>query len=213
MIFTSDNGGPNYITIRDINHPLRGWKATLLEGGLRVPLFMQWTDQISSGLIDDSVVSHIDILPTLIDAINSKEKHPISIEKNIENAVEGASLMPSLTSLKIDNTTNISRYHDSLFWRSGHYKAIRKGDWKASVSTRPKKKWLFNLHDDPSEINNLADKLDYQSKLNEMTELIEAYDQNYSNSRWQSVSETAVFFDKLLGETEHVEDEFVYWPN
>jgi arylsulfatase A-like enzyme len=42
VIFTSDNGGANYIGLPDINKPYRGFKATFFEGGVHVPFFMRW---------------------------------------------------------------------------------------------------------------------------------------------------------------------------
>ena len=42
VIFTSDNGGANYIGLPRSNKPFRGWKATFFEGGIRVPFFMKW---------------------------------------------------------------------------------------------------------------------------------------------------------------------------
>ncbi|HEY6100289.1 MAG TPA: hypothetical protein VIW03_12710, partial [Anaeromyxobacter sp.] len=50
-----------------------------------------------------------------------------------------------------------AKQHDALFWRSGHYRAIRAGDWKLQLSERPKKTWLFDLKSDPDEKTNLAD--------------------------------------------------------
>jgi hypothetical protein len=38
VIFTSDNGGAGYIGIPEVNQPFRGWKITMFEGGLRVPM-------------------------------------------------------------------------------------------------------------------------------------------------------------------------------
>ncbi len=37
VIFTSDNGGANYVGLPDINEPYRGWKATFFEGGIHAP--------------------------------------------------------------------------------------------------------------------------------------------------------------------------------
>ncbi len=52
VAFTSDNGGPGYIGIADVNSPFRGWKITnfegvygclcLLNGRLKSPLALQW---------------------------------------------------------------------------------------------------------------------------------------------------------------------------
>ena len=42
VIFTSDNGGANYIGLPDINQPFRGWKMTFFEGGVHMPFFARW---------------------------------------------------------------------------------------------------------------------------------------------------------------------------
>ena len=49
VIFTSDNGGANYIGLPYINRPYRGWKATFFEGGIHVPFFMRWPAKIRGG--------------------------------------------------------------------------------------------------------------------------------------------------------------------
>ena len=46
IVFTSDNGGAGYIGLPDINKPYRGWKMTLFEGGIHVPMFMSWPGHI-----------------------------------------------------------------------------------------------------------------------------------------------------------------------
>ena len=42
VMFTSDNGGAGYIGIPEVNQPFRGWKITMFEGGLRVPMMIRW---------------------------------------------------------------------------------------------------------------------------------------------------------------------------
>jgi arylsulfatase A-like enzyme len=37
VVFTSDNGGANYLGLTDINAPYRGWKMTFFEGGVHMP--------------------------------------------------------------------------------------------------------------------------------------------------------------------------------
>ena len=68
IIFTSDNGGANYIELEDINKPFRGWKISFFEGGIRVPFIVSWPDEISPGLISNSAVHHFDIFPTIVSA-------------------------------------------------------------------------------------------------------------------------------------------------
>lgn len=50
IVFSSDNGGAGYLGLPDINEPYRGWKITLFEGGIRVPMFISWPEPPSSDL-------------------------------------------------------------------------------------------------------------------------------------------------------------------
>ena len=68
VIFTSDNGGANYIDIDHVNYPYRGWKGSFFEGGIRVPLYMQWPKMIPAGLQVKESVSHVDVYPTVVAA-------------------------------------------------------------------------------------------------------------------------------------------------
>jgi arylsulfatase A-like enzyme len=64
VIFTSDNGGANYLGLNDLNKPYRGWKATFFEGGLRVPFFMRWPGRLPKGEHVAKPVTHFDIYAT-----------------------------------------------------------------------------------------------------------------------------------------------------
>ena len=64
VIFTSDNGGANYIGLPDINKPFRGWKATFFEGGIHVPFFMKWPTKLAKSMRYDQPVGHVDIFAT-----------------------------------------------------------------------------------------------------------------------------------------------------
>ena len=62
LIFTSDNGPwlPRY------NGGMRGRKAEVDEGGVRVPLFIRWPGQISAGATVTKIAAHIDLFPTIL---------------------------------------------------------------------------------------------------------------------------------------------------
>jgi len=143
VVFSSDNGGAGYIGIPDVNAPYRGWKITLFEGGIRVPLMMRWPDRIPAGKTIPSPVAHIDVMPTLVAA--GEGTIPGSIE------IDGKDLLPLATGATTEDP------HEAIFWTSAHYRVVRKDDWKLQLSERPKKAWLFNLADDPTEQTNLAD--------------------------------------------------------
>ncbi len=63
VIFMTDNG-PN--TVR-YNGVMRGIKGSVHEGGVRVPFFIKWPGEIAENLINEEVVGHIDIYPTLLE--------------------------------------------------------------------------------------------------------------------------------------------------
>lgn len=61
VLFTSDNGGLGSVTNAE---PLRGYKGTLDEGGIRVPWMVRLPGRIEPG-VDATPVHHADVLPTL----------------------------------------------------------------------------------------------------------------------------------------------------
>ena len=94
VIFTSDNGGASYIDIPDVNFPYRGWKGTFFEGGLRVPLYLQWPAIIPPGIKVTESVSHVDVFPTILAAVSmfadeelSKE-HFYSMDKSYSESAD-----------------------------------------------------------------------------------------------------------------------------
>jgi arylsulfatase A-like enzyme len=142
VFFFSDNGGPTQVTTSK-NGPLRGFKATTLEGGVRVPFCAQWKGKIPAGKTYDHPIIQLDIHATAVAAAGEK----IDPAWNLD----GVDLMPFLTD-KADG-----KPHESLFWRFGEQWAVRHGDWKLVASridgTTPK---LFNLKDDIGEAKDLT---------------------------------------------------------
>ncbi|MBL8293778.1 MAG: sulfatase-like hydrolase/transferase [Bryobacterales bacterium] len=61
VLFTSDNGGSG---AGSSNGPLRGGKATMWEGGIRVPLLARWPDRLPAGKLNDEFVSSLEFFPT-----------------------------------------------------------------------------------------------------------------------------------------------------
>ena len=61
IVFTSDNGGYGPATNQE---PLRGFKGTLDEGGVRVPFMVRWPGHIKPRVSPDPV-HHVDLFPTL----------------------------------------------------------------------------------------------------------------------------------------------------
>ena len=69
VIFTSDNGSNG--NLGGSNNPLRGFKGTTWEGGMRLPFIIRWVGQIPPGTISASIATSLDILPTLANITGS----------------------------------------------------------------------------------------------------------------------------------------------
>ena len=201
VVFTSDNGGPGYIGIDDVNSPYRGWKITMFEGGLRVPMFVKWPAKIAPGTTVENPVAHIDMMPTLAAAAGA------IIPANI--AIDGLDLLP----LAMDESAADWR-RETLFWQNGHYRVVRHGDWKLQVNNRLTdglQRWLYNLRDDPTEQNNLA--ASRTDKLTELSALLAAHQAGAREPLYESTMQFPVMVDKTLAEKFVEGDEYVYTPN
>ena len=198
ILFTSDNGGAGYLGLPDVNAPFRGWKITQFEGGIRVPLFMKWPGKIPAGTGVETPVAHIDMLPTLLAAAGRELPEGV--------AIDGENLLPLATGMGAD-----SWERQTLFWQAGHYRVVRHGDWKLQVAERPQKRWLFNLAEDPTEQNNLANVL--PDKLAELTALLETHHRTSRPPLYQAELEAPVAIDRHLAEPFAAGDEYVFVPN
>ncbi|MFT5711317.1 MAG: arylsulfatase A-like enzyme [Halioglobus sp.] len=198
VIFSSDNGGPGYIGLPDVNAPYRGWKLTNFEGGLRVPIFIKWPAHIAPGARIETPVAHIDLMPTVMAAVQAENPQGV--------VIDGLDLLPLATG---EGAENWSR--ETLFWQSGYYRAVRHGDWKLQVSERPNKNWLYNLAEDPTEKINLAAARPH--KLAQLESLLDAHRASARKPLYPYVVEMPVAIDKTLVEHFNQGDEYIYWPN
>ena len=190
IIFTSDNGGANYIGLRYINSPYRGWKLTLFEGGIKVPLIF-WKDGIASQEVAQRAM-HIDIMPTIHGLINEELTH----------SVDGIDLFADEYDLN----------QRPIFWKTGHNKVVIKDNWKLQVEEYSQKQWLFNLADDPTEQLELSDQ--YPEKVYELMALINQHSEGAKNFIYKPPLLANVDVDRNLKkavEEGHSEDEESVW--
>ena len=200
VMFTSDNGGAGYIGIPEVNQPFRGWKITMFEGGLRVPMMIKWPSKITAGTVVDTPAAHIDVMPTLAAAAATQSKAA---------EIDGVNLLPLVTS-----QGDQSWDRETLFWQNGHYQVVRHGDWKLQVNDRPTdglQYWLFDLAKDPTEQNNLAAVR--QDKVKELNALLVDHQANAVTTLYPATTQMPVMVDKTLAEEFEEGDEYVYTPN
>jgi len=197
IIFTSDNGGANYIGLPQINKPFRGWKATFFEGGIRVPLFIRWPAKIKAGTTFAGAAGHVDIFATAAAAAGASVP--------TDRTMDGVNLVPYITG------ETQGAPHQSIFWRSGGYRVLLAGDWKIQVDDNPGKTWLYDLKTDPTEQTNLADS--NPDKLAEMKALLDKVNAEQAKPLWPSLQEGAIAIDHPLDFPEKPDDEYIYWSN
>ena len=144
VIFLTDHGGdPVY---GGNNLPYRGDKATLFEGGLRVPCIMRWPGKIEAGNASEVVCSSLDLFPTFCSLAGIASD---------ESRLDGR----NLSSVMIEGIGWSDRM---LFWELGvhaelgrnPWSAVRSGDWKY-LQTPDDGEFLFNVAKDPYEKRNL----------------------------------------------------------
>lgn len=98
ILFTSDNGGNMYNevdgTTPTSNRPLRGGKATLFEGGTRVPQIIAWPGVTAPGSRSEAFAQSEDFYPTLLEGL--------SLEAAPGQIFDGASILPALKGGSLD---------------------------------------------------------------------------------------------------------------
>ncbi|MCM8534360.1 MAG: sulfatase-like hydrolase/transferase [Lentisphaeraceae bacterium] len=137
VIFMSDNGGD--YKYGGSNKPYRGQKATLYEGGIRVPCVLSFPQMVKPGQVSASFTGALDLFPTFCELAG--------VDYSKYNC-DGQSLVDKLKSGK----DLVER--EMLFELHGS-SALRVGEWKL-LDDKQGKLQLFNLKTDPSEENDLS---------------------------------------------------------
>jgi len=149
IFFFSDNGGAK--NNRSVNLPLRDFKHSVYEGGLKVPFIISWPEKLMPETSDEPVIS-IDILPTICDALD------ISLPEN--RIYDGKSILSEIHK-KIEGPLHERLYFDG----NDNTWAVREGKWKLVYSKKGNLE-LYNLEDDALEKHNLAEE--YPDKVSDL---------------------------------------------
>ncbi|GAF02011.1 arylsulfatase [Saccharicrinis fermentans] len=180
LIFTADNGTAagakveghrlDGFVVKGNNDGMRGIKASMYEGGHRVPFFIHWKDgQINVGKDIDALTAHYDIFPTLVDLCGLKLKKDLQFD--------GKSLVPLMNG-------NKEGFDDRIVFVNTQFSTDPE-PWKRTALMH--KKWrlvegteLYDLSTDPEQRVNVADK--YPEK-------VKAYKTAYEKW-WSEISPT-----------------------
>ena len=140
IFYISDNGGPPVNASN--NGALRGHKAQTLEGGIRVPFFVQWKAKLPAGVVYEQPVIQLDFVPTALAAAGAPAV--------TDTKLDGVNLLPQLTG------ENKAAPHEALYWRFGPQTAIRMGNWKLVKHNQSQSRELYDLSKDIGETTDLA---------------------------------------------------------
>ena len=140
VVFSSDNGGERYAS----NAPLFHHKATVWEGGIRVPCLMRWPARLPAGKVSHQAGITMDLTATFLAAAG--------VAPSADYRPDGIDLIPHLTGERAE----VER---TFYWRidrsNRKQRAIRQGHWKY-VNDGNTMDLLFNLEADIGERHNLG---------------------------------------------------------
>lgn len=167
VIYLADNGTYPTTNPSNINGPLHGWKATLWQGGIKVPFIIS-----GPGIkhkYTSTPVTSCDIYPTICDWLDIKD---------LPNGLDGGSLS------KVATGTNqkVRRENDFQIFYFPHYQhqkgthpgvAIIKDHFKLLKYYEDNSRYLYNLDDDPEELINIATS--NKNIVDELDQLIDNY--------------------------------------
>ena len=141
VVFTSDNGphqeGGHKMEFFNSNGDLQGYKRSLHDGGIRVPMIAWWPGTVKPG-VSDHVSAFWDWLPTACELAGIDPPEDI----------DGISFAPTLLG-------KAQKQHEYLFWKAGDTQAVRMGKWKGVQKGNSLA--VFDLSQDIGEAKNVAD--------------------------------------------------------
>lgn len=159
IIFFSDNGGNMYseidTTVPTSNAPLRGGKATVYEGGIRVPCVVSWPGEIDVETRSDAAIQSSDFYPTILDALKLKPRQNQHFDgMSILPAFKGQPLVRDVIFTYFPHNPPVPDWvPPSIVVHQNEWKLIRIFHGGANGAHRWK---LFNLRHDIGEKEDLA---------------------------------------------------------
>ncbi|MFC1651465.1 sulfatase-like hydrolase/transferase, partial [Candidatus Latescibacterota bacterium] len=174
VIFSSDNGPAEALSPGTSHHagaastgPFRGHKRSLYEGGVREPFIVRWPGTAPAGKVDNStVISAVDFLPTVCALAGAKSPNEHDLDgENMSGALIGKPMVKSKPLM-----------WENRFPVNGHVSAkspmlaIMQGNWKLLMNPDRDRVELYDIPNDPSELNNCAHK--YPGVVKELSEQV-----------------------------------------
>jgi len=191
VFFFSDNGGYAGATS---NYPLRGFKGTFYEGGIREPMAVRWPGVVRPGTTCSTPVIGIDFFPTILE-IAGADKPPGKL-------LDGRSIVPLLKGAQ-----TLGR--DAIFWHFPAYLqgnvagardpkfrtrpvgVVRKGNWKLMQFFE---EWVLDGGREAIDTNNSVELYDLENDISETTNLA-----NVNKAKRDELLDLLIDWQKSIG--------------
>jgi arylsulfatase A-like enzyme len=162
VLFLTDNGGT--AGVKTYNAGMRGGKVSVHEGGSRVPLFIRWPAAKWQPHLVTPIVSHVDILPTLLDLCSvilpdGPKLDGVTLRPLLEDA--DSSTWPERTLFTHNPIDETNKFPGAV--RTQRYRLVREikgpgGGSSAQANDASATAWqLYDMQSDPGESKNIAD--------------------------------------------------------
>lgn len=208
FVLTSDNGCSPQAKFEELTEkghhpsgPLRGHKADLYEGGLRVPFIVRWPGHVAARSTNDQLVCQTDLFATFAEIIGA------DIPPNA--AEDSFSLLATLKSGAATQRDHLVSHsiNGSFSIRRGDWKLLLcpdSGGWSVPRPGSPQAKGLppmqlYNLRDDLGETKNVIDS--HAEESQQLTTLLEhIVDNGRSTPGPRQSNRVPVNFRKHIGQ-------------
>ena len=137
--------GPQWANVS--NTPFRYFKNYSYEGGINTPLIAYWPGKIAPGTFSRFPGHFIDVMATYVDITGAD--YPEQFNGSEITPMQGESLLPVFSGQDPDRS-------EPLFWEWRNGQAALQENWKI-VKSGLENEWdLYNVSNDPTEVNNLS---------------------------------------------------------
>lgn len=133
------------------NTPFKYWKKESYEGGSNTPCIVHWPKglEVKGGSIIEQPAHVMDIMPTCIEL--SGAGYPAEYKGHKLSPLEGSSLVNIIRGGKRQRP-------EEYYFEHEMGRAVRKDGWKLVAHSRSPRRWhLYNIANDVTEMNDLAD--------------------------------------------------------
>ena len=173
FIFTSDNGSVWFPEdVEKFDHrstaSLRGMKIDHWEGGHRIPFVAQWPGKIPAGTVRDDLMGFTDVFATLAAVVGDTVVSEDKDSYNMLTAFQNEATEPIRQEMSIGE--RVVRQEKWKFIRDGGEGGLGRSYGYQGQEPAPQVDELYNLAEDLSETNNLAEE--QPEKVSELNALL-----------------------------------------